>query len=206
MTELNLTPEFDPARRLSLDAERGKQHDGHVRIIPGEMLPALDARLLSGERWTIASETPERLALLAFYRGIFCPICRTWVADLDQMAPEFAKRGISTVVLSADEKEGAEKAVKDWDLKNLRVAYGVNLADARRAGLYVSEGRGLNAASGLKESRLFTEPALLLVKPDGELYAAWVQSTPFARVHVAEILTAADNYIAKDIPRARGAA
>ena len=186
-----------------MDEERDPSH---VRIIPGEMLPAMDARLIGGERWTIASEKPERLALLAFYRGVFCPICRVWIADLDKMAPEFAKRGITTIALSADEQAGAEKAVKDWELKNLRVGFGVDLDDARKAGLYVSEGRGLNPSSGLKESKLFTEPALLLVKPDGELYAAWIQSTPFARVHVAEILTAADNYISKNIPAPRGSA
>ena len=53
---------------------------------------------------------------------------------------------------------------------------------------------------------LFAEPALLLVKPEGELYAAWIQSTPYARVHVAEILTAADNFVAKNIPPPRGSA
>jgi hypothetical protein len=53
---------------------------------------------------------------------------------------------------------------------------------------------------------LFTEPALLLVKPEGQLYAAWIQSTPYARVHIAEILTAVDNFTAKNLPEPRGSA
>jgi peroxiredoxin len=177
-----------------------------VRVIPGESLPDIDARLLDGSRWTIAGDKPERLALLAFYRGVFCPICRVWLADLDKLVPEFEKRGVSVIALSADEKEGAEKAAKEWGLKNLRLAYDLDLDDARNAGLYISEGRGLNPSSGLKESKLFAEPAVLLVKPDGELYAAWLQSTPFARVHISEILTATDNFLAKSIPAPRGSA
>jgi peroxiredoxin len=177
-----------------------------VRVIPGDTMPAIDARLVSGGSWTLAAEKPARLTLLAFYRGIFCPICRVWVGDLDRLVPEFEKRGVSVIALSCDKQEGAEKAVKDWGLKNLRIGYGLDVEDARRAGLYISEGRGLNPASGEKEPMLFAEPALLLVKPEGELYAAWIQSTPYARMHIAEILTAADNFVAKDIPPPRGSA
>ena len=181
-----------------------------MRVIPGDTMPAIDARLVSngtgGGRWTLAREKPEKLALLAFYRGIFCPICRVWVADLDRLAPQFEARGVSVIALSCDRKEGAEKAVKDWGLKNLRVGYKLGIDEARKAGLYISEGRGLNPATGQKEPMLFAEPALLLVKPEGELYAAWIQSSPYARVHIAEILTAVDNFVAKNLPEPRGSA
>jgi len=177
-----------------------------MRVIPGDTMPALDARLVGGGRWALAGEKPERLALLAFYRGIFCPICRVWIADLDRLVPEFGKRGVRVIALSCDKKEGAEKAVADWGLKHLRVGYGLDPEDARRAGLYISEGRGLNPSTGQKEPMLFAEPALLLVRPEGELYAAWIQSTPYARVHIGEILTAVDNFVSKNLPEPRGSA
>ena len=177
-----------------------------MRVIPGDTMPAIDARLAGGGRWALAQEKPARLALLAFYRGAFCPVCRVWLAELDRLAPEFEKRGVSVIALSCDRKEGAEQAVSGWGLKNLRVGYRLEVEDARRAGLYISEGRGVNPATGLKEPMLFTEPALLLVKPEGELYSAWVQSTPYARVHLAEVLTAVDNFIAKNLPEPRGSA
>lgn len=177
-----------------------------MRVIPGDTMPAIDARLVGGGRWALAREKSEKLSLLAFYRGIFCPICRVWLGDLDRLAPEFENRGVSVIALSCDRKDGAEKAVKDWDLKNLRVGYKLAPDDARQAGLYISEGRGINPSTGQKEPMLFAEPALLLVRPEGELYAAWIQSTPYARVHLAEILTAVDNFIAKDLPEPRGSA
>jgi len=69
--------------------------------------------------------------------------------------------------------------------------------DARKAGVYLSE----------KEEHLFTEPAILAVKPeDGTLYAAWVQSSAHARPHFAEVLSAVESMLAKDLPRPQGGA
>ena len=177
-----------------------------MRVIPGDTMPAIDARLVGGGRWALAREKSAKLSLLAFYRGIFCPICRVWLGDLDRLVPAFEKRGVTVIALSCDRKEGAEKAVKDWGLNNLRVGYGLDVEDARRAGLYISEGRGLSSVTGQKEPMLFAEPALLLVRPEGELYAAWIQSTPYARVHIAEILTAVDNFTSRNLPQPRGSA
>lgn len=177
-----------------------------MRVIPGDTMPAIDARLVGGGRWALAREKAEKLALLAFYRGIFCPVCRTWLADLERLVPELERRGVSVIALTCDKKDAAEKAVKEWGLKTLRVGYNLAPDDARQAGLYISEGRGLNPATGQKEPMLFTEPAVLLVRPEGELYAAWIQSTPYARPHLAEILTAVDNFVAKNLPDPRGSA
>src|SRR5882672_478348 len=92
--------------------------DSAMRVIPGDTMPAIDARLVGGARWALAREKPAKLSLLAFYRGIFCPVCRVWLAELDRLAPEFEKRGVSVIALSCDQKDGAEKAVADWGLKN----------------------------------------------------------------------------------------
>jgi peroxiredoxin len=169
-------------------------------------MPALDARLVGGGRWALAREKADKLALLAFYRGVFCPVCRVWLGDLDKLLPEFYKRGVSVIALSCDKKDAAERAVKEWGLQRLRVGYNLAPDDARQAGLYISEGRAINPATNQKEPMLFTEPGLLLVKPEGELYAAWIQSTPYARVHMAEILTAVDNFTSKHLPEPRGSA
>jgi peroxiredoxin len=169
-------------------------------------MPALAAQLAGGGRWALAEEKPGRLAMLAFYRGSFCPICRTWLNDLQKLVPEFDKRGVSVIALSCDPKDAAEKSVADWGLGKLRVGYGLDPEDARKASLYISEGRGINQGSGVKETRLFAEPAILLVKPGGELYTAWIQSVPYARVHVSEVLAAVDNFIARDLGPPRGSA
>ena len=177
-----------------------------MRVIPTDTMPAIDAELVGGGTWHLAGENPEALSLVAFYRGLFCPVCRDWVADLDRLVPEFEGRGVPVIALSCDPRERAEKAVAEWGLKNLRVGYGVDPEDARKAGLYISEGRGVNPVSDIQESMLFSEPGVFAVRPDGTLYAAWVQSTPHARPHLAEILAAVEQFISKDLPEPRGAA
>jgi hypothetical protein len=84
----------------------------------------------------------------------------------------------------------------------LRLGYGVELATARQWGLYVSSGRGTTSA-GVEEPAFFSEPGLFLVRADGTLYFASVQTMPFARPHFADVLSALDFVIAKDYP-ARG--
>ena len=177
-----------------------------MRVIPGDTMPAIDARLANGGRWALANEKPNKLALLAFYRGIFCPVCRVWLGDLDRLLPEFYKRGVSVIALSCDKKDAAERAVKEWGLQRLRVGFNLAPDDARQAGLYISEGRGVNPVSNEKEPMLFTEPAVLLVRPEGEMYAAWIQSTPYARPHLSDVLAATDKFVQANLPDPRGSA
>ena len=177
-----------------------------MRIIPTATMPALDAELVGGGTWHLASEKPEQLSLIAFYRGLFCPVCRGWVADLDRLAPEFERRGVSVIALSCDPRERAEKVMVEWGLVNLRVGYGLDPEDARKVGLFISAGRGVNPVSGIEESMLFCEPGVFAVRLDGTLYAAWLQSTPYARPHLGEVLAAVDQFIKLNLPDPRGSA
>jgi hypothetical protein len=52
----------------------------------------------------------------------------------------------------------------------------------------------------MEEPALFNEPGIFLVRPDGTLYFAAVQTMPFARPHFADILGALDFVIAKNYP------
>ena len=53
------------------------------------------------------------------------------------------------------------------------------------------------------EPDLFLEPGLFMIRPDGTLYFASVQTMPFARPAFGDILKAVDFVIANDYP-ARG--
>ena len=55
------------------------------------------------------------------------------------------------------------------------------------------------------EPEKFSEPGLFLVKPDGTLYAAFIQTMPFARPPLDQLLGAIDFIKEKDYP-ARGEA
>ena len=171
-------------------------------LIPRQLVPTLAVPLVGVGRFDIEKEMPERFSFVVFYRGLHCPICRTQMADLETKLPEFTKRGVTVVALSSDTSERAQRAKQEWKLANLRVGHGLDLAVARRWGLYISTSRGMTSA-GVEEPALFSEPGLFLVRPDRTLYFASVQTMPFARPHFADILSALDFVIAKDYP-ARG--
>jgi len=79
------------------------------------------------------------------------------------------------------------------------IGYGLGEDLARNLGLYISSGR-----PGGGEPRVFSEPALLLVEPDQTLYFASIQSMPFTRPSLDQLLQGIDHAIESGYP-ARGA-
>jgi peroxiredoxin len=170
-----------------------------VPLIPRQTVPGLAASLTGGGRFDLSAEKPQNFTMVVFYRGLHCPICKTYLKDLDTKLPEFEKRGVGVITLSTDDAERGEKTKKEWGLTSLRLSYGVSLKTARAWGLYVSTGRGKTSA-GIEEPALFAEPGLFMVRPDRTLYFASVQTMPFSRPHFADILPAIDFVVAKNYP------
>ncbi|RLA32415.1 MAG: AhpC/TSA family protein [Gammaproteobacteria bacterium] len=173
------------------------------KLMPRQPVPDLEVPLVGGGQWRLADQTPEHFTLICFYRGQHCPICKTYVKELDRLAGDFAERGIGVVTLSSDTLERAEATITDWNLENLPVGYGLSIDKAREWGLYVSTSRG-KTSLGIVEPDLFSEPGVFAVRPDGTLYMGSVNTMPFARTHFKEILGAFDFIIKNDYP-ARGA-
>lgn len=167
-----------------------------MRTLPDDTMPALEARLAGGGVWRLAEEHPAKLALLVFYCGRHCPICRRWLGKLERLTPRFGELGVGVIALSCDGATDAERAKREWKLEALRVGYGMDPEDARKAGLYLTEENG----------RLRCEPAIFVVKPDeGTLYASWVQTQPHARPQFAEVLSAIEGMLARGLPPPLGA-
>ena len=171
-------------------------------LMPRQPVPALSLPLVGGGTWSLAEQSPENFTLVVFYRGLHCPICSTYLGDLNRKAGQFAERGVNIVVASSDGAERAAEAKEKWGLDGLDLAYGLSLDEARKWGLYVSSGIG-KTSIGIEEPALFNEPGLFLVRPDGTLYFGSVQTMPFARPAFGDLLKALDFAIARDYP-ARG--
>lgn len=171
-------------------------------LMPRQAVPPLAVDSLQHGPFDLAHECPERFTLLVFYRGLHCPICARYLSELDRLHPEFAERGVTSIAISADERERAAAMAGKLPGGTLRIGYGLSLASARQWGLYLSASRG-RTSIGIDEPPLFSEPGLFLVRPDGTLYYGNVQTMPFARPHFAELLAGLDFIIANDYP-ARG--
>ena len=173
-----------------------------VTLFPRQPVPTLDVGLADGGTFNVAAEKPESFTLVVFYRGLHCPICKTQLRELESKLDEFDKRGVAVVAVSSDSRERAEQTKQAWGLTRLRLGYGLDLASARRWGLFISTGRGMTS-TGVEEPARFSEPALYLIRPDGTLYFGSVQTMPFARPHFSDILAAID-YVLKNNYPARG--
>ena len=171
-------------------------------LMPRQPVPSLSLPLVGGGTWSLAEQSPENFTMIVVYRGLHCPVCSTYLGDLNRKAAQFAERGTGILVASSDGEERAAEAKEKWGLDSLDVAYGLPLGEARKWGLYVSSGIG-KTSIGIEEPAQFAEPGLFLVRPDGTLYFGAVQTMPFARPGFGDILKALDFAIARNYP-ARG--
>ncbi|NNK78686.1 MAG: AhpC/TSA family protein [Litoreibacter sp.] len=171
-------------------------------LMPRQKTPNLSLPMVGGGQFDLATDGSERGTVVCFYRGLHCPICATYLKELERLTPEFAKRGIKTLAVSSDGEERAADMAKKIEAENLRFAYDLPLSEARDWGLYISTSRG-KTSIGIEEPALFSEPGLFLVNPDLTLYYMSVQTMPFVRPHFSELLGAVDFAIDKSYP-ARG--
>jgi peroxiredoxin len=171
-------------------------------LMPRQKTPDLTLPLLGGGTFDLANDASERGTIVCFYRGLHCPICATYLAELEKLTGEFAERGIKTVAVSSDGEERAQAMKDKVGGDALRYAYDLKLSTARDWGLYISTSRG-KTSIGIEEPALFSEPGLFLVNADQTLYYMSVQTMPFVRPSFRELLGAVDFAIANDYP-ARG--
>lgn len=172
------------------------------RLLPRQPVPPLSVNTISGRTWTLADQAAERFSMVVFYRGLHCPVCRTYISELDKLLDDYKQRGVSVVAISSDTEERARTAKETWGVQNLEIGYGLDLEVARQWGLYISASRG-KTSIGIEEPAMFSEPGVFLVRTDGTLYWASVQTMPFARPHFKEVLAGLDFVIKADYP-ARG--
>jgi peroxiredoxin len=168
--------------------------DMHATLLPGRKVPDFAVPLASGEEWRLSLRAPRRYTLIDFYRGRHCPRCHLHILDLKQKLPRLQDRGVEAIAISMDSKAKALDAVAAWGLEGLDVGYDLEESQARALGLYLSD------MITDREPARFSEPATLLVRPDGVLYSAHYATSPFARIHGADILEALDAIAARDYP------
>lgn len=171
-------------------------------LTPRQKTPALAVPLLGGGQFDIAADGAERGTLVCFYRGLHCPICATYLKELERLTPDFAERGVKTVAISSDGQERAAAMAEKIGASALRFGYDLALSKAREWGLYISTSRGTTSI-GVEEPALFSEPGVFLVHPDTTLYFASFQTMPFVRPHFSEMVGALDFVIKNGYP-ARG--
>ena len=171
-------------------------------LVPRQKTPALSVPTLNQEQFDLASETNPQGTVICFYRGLHCPLCATYLKELEALVGDFSKRGVGTIAISSDDKDRTKKMAQTVDADSLRFGYDLPLSVAKDWGLYISTSRGKTSV-GIEEPKLFIEPGLFMVSPDQTLYYASVQTMPFVRPHFSDLIDALDFIISNSYP-ARG--
>jgi peroxiredoxin len=170
-----------------------------MTIKPRQPAPPLEVKLLDGSTWRLGDAKPATFEMIVVYRGLHCPVCKTYLGDLESKLPEFSKRGVDVIAISTDSRDRAEKAKAEWGLNNLRVGCELSITNARAWELFISR----SIRDG--EPPEFSEPGLFLVQPDGTLFFASRGSAPWGRPPMDQMLRAIDVVTERKMP-ARGEA
>lgn len=168
-------------------------------LIPGQKVPNIDLPLTIQARFELSKQTPDNFTVLVFYRGSHCPVCRGYLEEISGRLDDFTSRGISVFAISMDNEVRAKKVDEEWSTGDLPLVYDLSEKDARDWGLYISEKR-----EGSEEPEIFSEPGLYVVRPDMSLFFAQMQSAPFTRPSLDQLLEGLDYTVKNDYP-ARGA-
>ncbi|WP_179353934.1 peroxiredoxin-like family protein [Winogradskyella vidalii] len=165
---------------------------------PREKTPELTIDLINGTEWRLSKQDPEAFTLVIVYRGLHCPVCKKYLEELQGKLSKFDELGVNVVAISSDTKATAEETYKEWDIGDVPLGYEFPIEEARKWGLYISK--------GIKdEPDTFIEPGLFVIRPNQELYCASIQTMPFARPGLDDIINAIKFVLSKDYP-ARGEA
>lgn len=165
-----------------------------AKPMPGARAPDLKFPLTSGETFNLSNRAPKAFTLMSFYRGLHCPICKKYVKKLDGLISGLADRGVEAVAVSMDSEERAKRSVDEWGIDDVPVGYDLGRDQALACGLYIS--------SSIKdgEPSHFSEPGMMLVRPDQTLYSLQLQTVPFARPELDSVLSAIDYILDNDYP------
>jgi peroxiredoxin len=164
-------------------------------LIAGSTFPIMEISRVGGETITLgAPQGGHDWQLGVIYRGLHCPICKTYLAQLDEMQAQFHDIGVDVVVASADPEHKAQTMARDH-APGLQTGYGLSVAQMQTLGLYVSDPR-----SPAETDRPFPEPGLFVINAHGLIQMVDVSNAPFLRPDLGGVLRGITFVRANDYP------
>jgi peroxiredoxin len=150
------------------------------KLKSGQRLPKVTVARLGGGHLQLGQPLDDHdWQMVVVYRGKHCPICKTYLAELERTAPEFAKAGVGVIAISSDPEDRARTFTAEIGV-TFPVGYGLTVEQMQGLGLYVSEPR-----SAKETDRPFAEPGVFVINADGLLQVLDISNAPFARPDLA---------------------
>ena len=154
-----------------------------TKLTAEQDFPKMDVAKLGGGTRTLGNPQEGRdWQLVVVYRGLHCPICKKYLAQLEKLQSQFHEIGVDVIAVSGDPEEKAKSMVEEDNL-TLPIGYDMSLAQMADLGLYISDPR-----SPQETDRPFAEPATFVINEEGKLQIIDISNAPFARPDLEGLL------------------
>lgn len=153
--------------------------DTTAKLYPGQMLNPFTFRRLDGED---------------YIRGQHCPICKSYLGEIEQRRGAVAASGVSVPSLSADSEAQTHVTAEAARLE-FPLLYGMDEVIMQRLRLYGSEPRLVQ-----ETDHRFPEPALFVVNANGMLQLVDIANAPFLRPDLDRLVGGLGFIIEKNYP------
>lgn len=168
-----------------------------TKLHPGELFAPLAFKQLDGSAYVFGA--PGNWQALFVIRGQHCPICKTYLGEIESRRDAFAALGVVVAAVSADD-EAQTRRMAEAATISFPLLHGLDEATMRALGLYVSEPR-----SPQETDHRFAEPALFVVNPQGRLQCVDIANAPFLRPDLDRLLAGLRFVMEKNSPIRRTA-
>lgn len=153
------------------------------KLPAGSKFPTLTVPQLGGDEVTLGAPQGGRdWQLVVVYRGMHCPMCTSYLKELNTLLPEFHALGVDVVAASADPESKAADQIA-MVAPDYPVGYDLSITQMHQLGLYVSQPR-----SAQETDQPFAEPGIFVVNADGEVQVTDISNAPFARPDLKTLL------------------
>ena len=152
-------------------------------LFAGQAFPKTNVDRLGGGTMTLGTPSGGKdWQLIVIYRGLHCPLCKKYLAQLNGLQGKFLELGVEILTLSGDPQSKAQGMVDEIEL-SLPMGYGLSIAQMAALGLYISDPR-----SPKETDQPFPEPGLFVVNDKGNIQILDVSNAPFARPDLEVLL------------------
>jgi len=168
-------------------------------LAKGAVVPDVSLKTVEGADYSLKKETADKLTILIFYRGGWCPFCNRHLADIQAAQAELAKLGYQVLAISPD--GAAElKATADKDQLTYTLLSDASLkaTEAFGLGFTLSEDTvakykkyGIKLTAKQDEKFVLPVPAVFLIGKDGKIAFTHYDPDYKQRLSADELLKAA---------------
>jgi len=164
-------------------------------LAAGSAFPKMDVPVVGGGSVTLGQARGDLdWQMVVIYRGLHCPLCKKYLAQLQEMIGDFNAEGVDVVIASGDPEAKAQAMVDEKEL-TLTTGHGLSVEQMTTLGLYISDPR-----SPKETDRPFPEPGVFIVNAEGNIQILDISNAPFARPDLASLLSGVKFIRANDYP------